>query len=278
MRSLAVLCPLLLLPVVSFAQGKGFGEIFEAAPPHIEAALREKVSFFYQAHKESKFRVADTVVHEDSKDIFFAAEKMTFRGFKIVKAAYEENFTRARVVTDIDADFFFPGFGKLAVHRPVTSFWKLDQGQWWWYVPPMKGRDSPFGTMNPGTNEGATDANPDWGAMWDKAPKVSDLQNMVKADKESVELASHQPSHAEVQFKSAFPGPLKVQLYVPDMQGLTAKLDKTELKEGETLKLIVDCKPLYPKAKKPDLTAQVIFEPLNRTIPVTIKFAHPPNQ
>lgn len=270
MRSLAVLC----LPVLAFGQGKGFGELFEAAPPHVESALRERINHFYQSHKEGKFRQADKVVHEEAKDIFFGAEKITFRDYKIVKMSFEENFTRARVVVDIDTDFFFPGFGKMAVHRPLASFWKLDQDQWWWYVPPTKGRETPFGIFEPGPGG---DANKDWGSLWDKAPKVHDLHNMVKAEKDSVELLSHAPSSAVVEIRSVFPGTVKMQLHVPDMQGLTVKLDKTELKEGESAKLIIDCKPLYPRAKKPDLTAQIQLDPLGKTIPVTLKFAHPPN-
>ena len=36
---------------------------------------------FYQAHVDGKFRLADTVVHEDSKDAFFVADKNQYKSF-----------------------------------------------------------------------------------------------------------------------------------------------------------------------------------------------------
>ena len=141
----------LLVLAVSIASAQVSSDLFEKAPPHVDEALRAKVTFFYQSHVDGKFRQADTVVHEDSKDAFFVADKEKYREFEIVKIQYEEDFTKARAVTAVGKDFFMPGAGKLPVTVPLTTFWKLEDGEWWWYVTPYDGsRETAFGTMKAG--------------------------------------------------------------------------------------------------------------------------------
>ena len=50
-------------------------DIFEKAPPEVDNALRERVSKFFQAHVDGKFRLAEEVIAEDSKDFFYNMEK-----------------------------------------------------------------------------------------------------------------------------------------------------------------------------------------------------------
>ena len=40
----------------------------------MDEALRARIHKFYQAHVDAKYRIADQVVAEDSKDLFFAAQ------------------------------------------------------------------------------------------------------------------------------------------------------------------------------------------------------------
>ena len=128
-------CLVVFAAAAAFGQaGTGFGgQVFRKAPPHIDEALKARIDTFYNLHMEGKFRQADAIVHEDSKDIFFEAEKVRMRGFKLVTINYEDDFNRAKVVVDLDTEFYFVGFGKMDVHRPLTSTWKRDSGgSWWW--------------------------------------------------------------------------------------------------------------------------------------------------
>ncbi|MEZ5353845.1 MAG: hypothetical protein R2762_14500 [Bryobacteraceae bacterium] len=261
----------LLLPVL--ALGQGFGGIFDKASPDVEQALRARVDHFYLSLKESKYRKADEVVHESAKDVFFGAEKFSFRDFKVVSVTWEDNYTKARVVVDMDSDFFFPGFGKIAVHRPLTSFWMSDAGQWWWYVPKFDTRESPFGAMSPGP-DAAKSAKPE--DVWrDNAVTPDQIRNTVRADKGEVTLSSHEVSHAEVNIKSVFAGPVKLRLDAIDYPGITVNLDKAELKTGETAKLTFDFKP-WSRAKKSDFRAQIHVDPIGSIIPIEVHFSYPP--
>ncbi|MEZ5399246.1 MAG: hypothetical protein R2729_06220 [Bryobacteraceae bacterium] len=273
MRIEAIALSFALAPALAFSQG-GFGGLFEKAPPEVEQALRARVDHFYIAHKEGKFRKADEVVHESAKDTFFGAEKVTFREYKIVNIHWEDNYTKARVVVDIDTDFFFPGFGKMAVNRPLTSFWMNEAGQWWWYVPKFDGHDTPFGKQHPGP-DGAQPA--DVSKIWDaNAVSPDQIRKTVRPDKSEITLASHEASHAEVTIRSVFDGPVTLRLDPVDYPGVTAALDKTKLEKNEAAKLTFDFKPFATKAKKPDFRAQVFVEPLGSVIPIEVKFAYPP--
>ncbi len=275
-------CAALFCAVASLAQDAGgFGKLFSKAPPHIDDALRAKVQSFYDLHMQGKFRQADALVHEDSKDIFFEAEKVRMRGFKLVNINYEDDFNRAKVVVDLDTEFYFVGFGKMDVHRPLTSTWKRDeQGNWWWYVEKTSTRDSPFGLQTPGPKtEGRTAGEPpsDLSKLMDtQGIKVKDLFNKVTVDKTSIELLSHAPSSGEFTIKNNFEGPVDLFMQADDFEGVVFNLENAKIEAGAEIKLKVTSRPKSP-AKKPDLRVLLRAEPIGRTFTLMVNFAYPPN-
>jgi hypothetical protein len=62
---------------------QGQVDLFQKAPPEVDEALRARVTKFYQAHVDGKYRLADEVVAEDSKDAFFEARKPRYRKFEL---------------------------------------------------------------------------------------------------------------------------------------------------------------------------------------------------
>src|SRR4051794_29683377 len=80
-------------------------DVFEKAPPAIDQALRARVAIFFQAHVDAKYRRAEEVIAEDSKDFFYNMEKTHYLGFDIVRINYSENFTKATVVTGVDMEW-----------------------------------------------------------------------------------------------------------------------------------------------------------------------------
>ncbi|MBM3812674.1 MAG: hypothetical protein FJW20_13685 [Acidimicrobiia bacterium] len=256
--------------------GQGF-KLFEKAPPHVDKALRDRIAHFYQSHVDGKFRLADEAVHEDSKDVFFGAEKTRFRSYKIVSIQYEDNFTKAKVVVECDMDFFMPGIGTTVVHRPISSLWKQEESQWWWYVipyDPKVGRETPFGHMKE-TAGGSGPPPGDLMSMLNAAPKGPELQKRVSADKESIDLSSTEPSSGEILITNRFDGPVNLELHAPEYLGLEVKLDKTKLGVGEHAKLTARYTP-HNQAWKPEMDALVRVEPLGAVIPVKIRFQLPP--
>lgn len=260
-----------ILPLLLTAQNPK--DLLEKAPPAIDQALRARVKFFYQAHVDGKFRLADTVVHEDSKDAFFVAEKDRYRGFDILKINYSDNFTKATVVVAVDSDFFLPGFGKTPVTIPLTSTWKYDKGQWWWYVKPpgKEGVKTPFGAMKPGPAR-------EKAAVYDRLqhmPTREEIAAKVKVSKTRVQLSSVEPGKDEVEVFNGMPGPISLRLQFNGFAGFEAKLEKRDLTGGEKTKIILRCNPKNRRPKQ-TLTVKLIVEPINYVIPIRVEFSLPP--
>ena len=260
------------------AYGQGFGNIFEKAPPHIEQALRERVSFFYQSHVDGKFRMADQAVHEDSKDIFFGADKTKFGGFKIVGITYDDDYKKAKVVVDADDYFVFLGVGKMKINRAISSTWKFDNGQWWWYVEPVgECKESPFGCMKQTSGgEAPVDLSQKLGT--DTKQLVQRLYNSVKVSKSQIDLQSITASSDEITLTNQFEAAVTLKLDAPeDVLGLSVKLDATKIEPGQSAKLTVTHKP-QNKSWKPDIAARISVDPTGQVIPIRIVFAYPPKE
>ncbi|MBM3795488.1 MAG: hypothetical protein FJW31_15815 [Acidobacteria bacterium] len=286
---------LLLLPLAlsAAAEGqsatpRGFGELAAQAPPHIDQALRARVQAFYDLQQAKKYRQSETLVHEDSKDIFYGAEKLTFRNFKIVGVTFEEQFTRAKVVIDIDTDVFFPGFGQMAVHRPLASSWKLDQEQWWWFVTATNVKASPFGPMNfgdgqlasgPKTQGPAAPAPPILGNIksMENFPEVmKELRSKVTADKDAVTLPSNQAGEAVVLLFNKFDNKIKPVITMPDKPGLKVVLDPPVVPSGEQGRIRIIATPVA--GTRPPVSVRITVEEIAKTFPIEVTFQPAPGK
>src|SRR4051794_9122395 len=67
-------------------------------PQDVDDALRARITKFYDLHVASKFRQAEQLVAEESKDDFYVLSKPELKAFKIGNIEYSEKFTKAKVV------------------------------------------------------------------------------------------------------------------------------------------------------------------------------------
>lgn len=245
-------------------------ELFEQAPPPVDSALRARINKFFQAHVDGKFRLADEVVAEDTKDAFFAANKTRYYSFEIVKITYSENFTRAQAVVSCEMDFTIPGAGKVRVKAPRTTTWKLLDGQWWYYILPTDSYDSPFGKMHPGPEGKASGpVTPQTG------PSMAAIMSMVKSSKSEVGLSSDKPGSDEVILTNTLPGTVTLVLQYPGLPGLDIQLDRKELRTGETARLSFRWEP-EDKPPPPSLMAQTLVQPTAQVIAIRVRFTPSP--
>ncbi|MBI1897945.1 MAG: hypothetical protein HYS04_15655 [Acidobacteria bacterium] len=245
-------------------------EIFEKAPPAIDEALRARVAKFFQAHVDGKFRTADEVVAEDSKDAFFTMDKKRYLAFDIVTIVYSENFTKAKVVTAVEMEWRSPRVGVMRVKPPLTSLWKLETGQWWWYVVPQKDWETPWGKMTPGPD-------PPGGSAILQAFKGADpatILRQVVASKQDVSLSSYQPSTDEVTVKNGMPGEITLELRYGPRPGLEISVDRKTLNHGEQARVSFRYTP--PDTRPKDTLGVIVHvEPINLDIPLKLTFAVP---
>lgn len=245
-------------------------DVFQKAPPHIDDALRARVTQFFQAHVDGAFRKAEEVVSPESRELFYGLEKKRYLGFEIVKIDYSENFTKATVVTAVEMDWRSPRIGVVRVKPPLTSGWRAEDGQWFWYTTPRKDWDSPWGKMNPGPD------NPQGNILAAfKGVTPAEVLSQVKVSKGTVMLSSYEEAHDVVEIANGMPGEIRLRLSGITMPGFSMTVDKSTVKSGETARIQFDYKP-ETKNPKASSVVDVHIEPTGQVIALQVLFAVPP--
>ena len=259
-------------------------DLFDKAPPEVDQALRERVGKFYQAHVNAKFRQADLVVAEDSKDEFFGMAKPVYKKFEVIKATYSEGFTKATVVTVVERDMVLRG-NTFPVKAPVTTTWKVIDGQWFWYVDPeaIKHSETPMGKMNAGPTDNTRPPGmpADFSRMINdptkRAELVESIRNKVSIDKTEVLLPLDKASSQTIEISNALEGPIQVEMeMLGKVPGLTAKLDKSEVAAGGKISVQVNFAPGEELTSKPSAALTIHVVQTAQVFNVTIRFTPAP--
>lgn len=261
-------------------------DLFTKAPPDVDEALRARVEKFYNAHITGKYREAIPLVAEEAQDDFLAAGKSTYKACEISKINYTENFTKASVVTACKGEFRWRT-ERMPATMPLSSNWKLVDGQWYWYHVKRDVIETPFGisSVTPdvaGTQGPQSPKNNSLPA--DPVAAAREILSKVSIDKKDIELKGYETSRDEVHITNNMPGPIHVSVNSPGTTGLTIKLDKPDIPAGETGTILFSysvedakavCHDCF-KPVKPSITADIRVEPTAQTFAVKVDFAIPP--
>jgi hypothetical protein len=213
---------LLVCSVSCFAQAPD--DLFNKPPADVDRALRARISEFYQDHVDGKFREADALVAEDTKDFYFASSKPKYLSFAIQRIDYSAGFTRAKATILCEQYVMMPGFADKPLKVPTPSTWKLVDGQWYWYVDPNALRQTPFGVMKPGAG------TPSGLPAIPSGKDMAFIFSQVKADKPAVSLKLGEPE--QVTVTNSAQGPVTLSL-TGKLPGVDIKLDRMNLGPGE---------------------------------------------
>jgi hypothetical protein len=258
----------LLLTLASCVSAQAPADLFHKAPPAVDEALRARITKFFQLHVDAKFRQAESLVAEDSKDFFYSANKPKYMGFEIKDIVYNDDFTKAKAVVIAQMVIMAPGFADKPVGVPIPSRWKIEKSEWCWYIDEDELNQTPFGKMHGGTAKpGALGTLP---AMPSPEEAARMLAAGVKADHEELELKAKEPGSVEFTIANAMPGHVTLALDQLEFPGISVKLDSTDLASGEKAHVTVDWKPgLYrPRA----IEARVRVQPTNQLLRLKVKF------
>lgn len=259
----------LLLAMMSVAAAaQGNKDLFTAAPPEVEKALRERISGFYQAYVDGKFRLAEQYVAEDTKDLHYNQEKNKYRSYEIVKITFDDKFKTAKVVTVVGTTVSLRG-NRMDVAAPMASHWKLEDGKWWYYYHPSLGVDSPVGTMRPGPGEAQPGTG--FGAII-KNPNA--ILSQIKVSKKSILLKGHEKSEDTLTVTNNAPGPISLAFQSETAPGLSWKFDKAEITQGQTATLTFSYLPPDKRAK-PSLRGTLSIEPFGQAFQIPVEFDIP---
>ena len=121
---------------------------------------------------------------EDSKDAYYVAKKPDMGEYHIVSIEFTDGGQKAKVLGRARVRIVMMGAGLQEFDAPVKSSWKLENGEWMFYIEAI--RETPFGPMHTGT---ASDPPPDLSAMQASQPSVASLLSKVKIDRTAVVLS-----------------------------------------------------------------------------------------
>lgn len=239
---------------------------FAKAPKNVDDALKARVREFYQYHVDNKYRKAEVLVANDSKDGFYAANKPLLESFKLGDVVYSDHFTKAKVTVVGKMMMSFMGMAApQMMDVPFPSYWRLEGGKWVWFIYSDPNRMTPFGRSNGNTSGGAAQNPAD---AFRSAPNVAAIQSGVKADKRVVTLAKAAGSKDSLTLTNTLEGPVSLSVD-SDNPGLVVKAEPRELKAGEKAVVTVEA----AAAKDfPNRVVRVLVKPSNQAIDINVKF------
>lgn len=213
------LSTLILFAAVSFAQSAG--DVPAQPPAGVDEAVRARITEFYGLLVKGEYRKAEALVAENTKDAYYSNAKPKILKFEVARIEYSEHFTRAKATVMCDLAIEDPAFPLRSMRLPVPSAWKLENGNWFWYLERLETWVTPFGTIKPTATAGTP-----------VMPKISlDVAlGKVKADKQAVNL---KPGETEqVTITNDAPGPMKLALE-NSLPGIEAKFDRVDLNTND---------------------------------------------
>lgn len=245
-------------------------ELFKKAPPAVDEALRARVNEFYQYHVDKKFRKADALVAEESKDTFYAALKQEPLSFRINEIQYEENFSKARVMTLLKVERGIPySAGLVRMDMPVQTYWKVIDGQWFFYLPERPCRPTPMGPCRAFTPEELEAAKNQvvLKEAVDKAmadAKAGRFANWEFSEK-SVVLNREAGAEAVITLKNNMNGYLTLDLYQYRQQAiLSAVIEDGKIGPGKEARIRV--KVVDAGAFSRQIVVPVVVNPFNEVV------------
>lgn len=249
------------------AVAQNAAEVFAKAPPEVDEALRARIAKFYQAQIDGHPRRAEEIVAEDSKDFFYSMAKPKFLGFEIRDITYSENFTKAKAVVVVEMYIMMPGFEGKPQKVPGSTLWKIENGQWCWYIDPDVLNTTPFGKMKPSGSPSPAGAPPDL----KNAPTPQALAKQVQADKLAATLQASAPSSDQITIHNGMPGNVRIEIRYAQVRGLEIKADRTEIPSGENAVVSFHYAPGQGHPPR-TLNVEVVVEPINTVLRFLVTF------
>jgi len=243
----------------------------QASPSAAEAekALRERVQQFYQLQVDKKYRQAEAMVAEDTKDDYYASKKPDIKGFSIDKVELSPDLKTAKVVIKAKVVVLMMGAGAQTFDLPAQTEWKLEDGEWRWYISQAARVATPFGNLHTAGSDSKSSSLDTKGAAPGGIdnPNFIALQSQISISKTSVRLGRRNRDDS-VSIKNGLPGAIDLRLdpHVETIKGLDVKLDKTHLAPGETAVVQLH----LSGDKKLTDTVDILAQPLNRTLSIDV--------
>lgn len=216
----------LLFPAVAIT---AWAQQTNPAAVKAEKALRARAQQFYQLQQDKKYRQVEPFVAQDTRDLYYNAQKPEIGAFTIEKVELTDRNTRARVTVKTKQSVMVMGAGVIPFELSSTSLWKVEKGQWVYYVDKDSLGATPFGKLKAGPSTGAEGPG-----RKGEAPELSTLDKSILMDVTHVELSAEHPKQT-VTLTNGLIGPMSVEVdpTAPKVKGIRVEIEKPSLSGGE---------------------------------------------
>jgi hypothetical protein len=239
-------------------------------PQDVDDALRARIKQFYDYHVARKYRQAEQLIADESKDDFYVLSKPEMERYRIGNVEYSDKFTKAKVVIVGAMPVLLPMAGGKIMDMPFASYWKIENGVWCWYYNKEAARHTPFGEAKvpqhstPGSGPTTLPTLP--------TISIAALQSALRVDRTSIELVDGKPQTIKVT--NTLPGPASLSVGCPIKPlvetGITAAFDKKDLKGNETAALTLSVDSHTPVGVVP---LQITVSPTNQILNLTVRIS-----
>ena len=239
--------------------------------PQVEAQLRARVDTFYKLAVNHKFREMEAMVAPESRDDYYAGDKLDILDYNIEAIQWLEAATKANVtmVSKVLTRHIKSGDQIDAV--PYASHWELLQGTWYWYIPRVSRRVTAFGRMHTDP-EKAAQSHMNLKEMIRKGPDMDLLMHGLQAEASSVALDQEPGASAAVRLTNKLPGTIELVLAAPLGAGFTASLTPQTLKAGEQATLTLQS---IAGAKR-DASVGIEVRPTGQNVVIQVNYRKTP--
>ena len=215
----------------------------KAAPAgRSERVLRARVEAFYTYLVNKQYRKAEPLVIAKDRDNYYAQEKPDIKDFHIKSIEWGPDKKTAEISMVSKTIMRRARMGEFEVDFPYISHWKFENGAWWWYMPVVTERKTPFGTMRvqPKPVEGAQEDSSDVNLKEKiaNAPKLTSIQKGVSAEPNQIMLGQNVGDSGSVRIVNRLPGPVKLKVVDSGPATYSAQLTQTDVKSGGVSALV----------------------------------------
>ncbi len=202
-------------------------------PPDVDKALRARINQFCELHKEGKFRQAEQMVAEDTKDYFYNSGKPRYVSYEIQSIKYNQDFTKATAMVICEQYLPAPGFQTHTVKLLTPFNWKIENGQWMWYMDKDALLMTPFGKMSLTPRADVPQVLPAASGAPLPPPvipmSVEQFFSLIKADKTALSLKPG--ATGQVAITNGMTGMVSLVI-VQQVRGVDAKLENPIVPAG----------------------------------------------
>ncbi len=243
---------------------------FQKPPAGAERSLRDRVERFYSLYQQEKFREAESLVAQESRDAFYTMPKNPVKAFRVESITWANDYRSAEVLVACESVSPLAGSGTVKI--PVRGSWKQLENQWYLVVerrPPPSLPPSPvpersqslegFGATQPGGPD-TPNPLPAGRPLFSVEPRTISFPRDAAAVTERTVIISNR-----------MPGPLQLVLGAMALPGLSASLSSPTVQAFgyTTLKISYDPARGRPAGQH---SVGLLIQPISQPVAITVRF------